>query len=101
MVNAMLLRKQDKRLEALAAYEQAIKLRPAHRSAYIEKAYIEIGLSKFEAAQADLNTARKLAPGNMMITYVQAVLDSRQNKIQPALESVGCLVSVTLSLPVP
>jgi putative PEP-CTERM system TPR-repeat lipoprotein len=88
MVNAMLLRKHGKPLEARNAYEQAIKLRPGHHGAYLEKAYIEIGQANFAAAQADLTAARKLAPGNLMIAYVQALLDSRQGKLAPALESV-------------
>ncbi len=94
MVNAMLLRKHGKPDEARKGYEQAIKLRPTHRSAYIEKAYIEIGEGKYDVAEADLKTARKYAPGNLMITYVQALLDARQEKLQPALDGVTKVLGV-------
>jgi putative PEP-CTERM system TPR-repeat lipoprotein len=92
MVNAMLLRRAGKTHEALANYEQATKLKPMHRSAYIEKAYIEIGEEKFDAAAADLKMARKIAPSNMMVTYVQAVLDFRQGKDQVALDAITKLL---------
>jgi putative PEP-CTERM system TPR-repeat lipoprotein len=92
MVNAMLLRRAGKPHEALAAYEQATRLKPSHRSAYIEKAYIEITEDKFDAAAADLKTARKITPSNMMITYVQALLDFRQGKDQVALDAITKLL---------
>lgn len=92
MVNAMLLRRAGKTADALAAYEQVTKLKPAHRSAYIEKAYIEISESKFDAAEADLKTARKISPSNLMVTYVQALLDFRQGKDQAALDGITKLL---------
>ncbi len=92
MVNAMLLRRAGKNTEALAAYDQATKLKPSHRSAYLEKAYLEISENKLDAAAADLKTARKIAPSNMMVTYVQALLDFRQGKDKEALEAVTKLL---------
>ena len=58
-----LLRAQNQPAQALAAYDKVLAINPAHRSAHIEKAYLEIAIGKFDAAQADLDAARKIAPG--------------------------------------
>jgi putative PEP-CTERM system TPR-repeat lipoprotein len=88
MFKGMLLRGQNKPEEALVAYDQALLLKPDHRSAHIEKAYTEITLGKFDLAKTDLDAARKLTPGNLVVTYTQALLDFSQGKNALALESL-------------
>lgn len=88
MFKGALLRAQNKPADALAQYDKVLALRPQHRSAHIEKANVELGMAKFEAAQADLDAAGKITPGSLLVTYSQAILDFTQGKNAAALESV-------------
>ena len=88
MFKAGLAARQGKSADALAAYDQVLVLKPAHRSAHIEKAYLEIGMGKFDAAKADIDAARKNSPNSLIVTYTQALLDFTQGKNEVALESV-------------
>jgi putative PEP-CTERM system TPR-repeat lipoprotein len=65
---------------ALAAYDKVLSINPAHRSAYVEKAYLEIGMGRFEAAQAALDAAREIAPASVLVAYTQALLDFSEGK---------------------
>ncbi|WLI87683.1 PEP-CTERM system TPR-repeat protein PrsT [Massilia sp. R2A-15] len=69
-----LLRAQNQSQKALATYDKVLAINPEHRTAHIEKAYLDIALGKFEAAQQELDTARVLAPGNLLLHYTQALL---------------------------
>lgn len=60
-----LLRAQGKVDSASEAYDQVIKLKPDHIAAYINRASIAIGKRNFDAARTDLETARRIAPGNL------------------------------------
>lgn len=93
-LKAMLLRAQGKHDEALAAYDQLLKLRPAHRTAHIEKAQIEIGLKKFDAARADLAASRKLVAGDLALSYTQALLDFSEDKFAPANDALQKILGV-------
>jgi putative PEP-CTERM system TPR-repeat lipoprotein len=86
--SAAMLRSQNKLPEALAAYDKALALAPGHRSAHIDRAHLEIGLGKFDAAKADIDAAAKIAPGNLNVTYTQALLDFTQGKHAAAQESL-------------
>ncbi len=88
MFKATLAGRQGKTAEALAAYDQVLKLKPAHRSANIEKAYLHISQGKFDAAKAEIEAARKVTPNSLIVTYTQALLDFTQGKNEVALESV-------------
>ncbi|GAB3407725.1 PEP-CTERM system TPR-repeat protein PrsT [Massilia agilis] len=88
MFNGTMLRAAGKPAEALAAFDKALALKPEHRSAHVEKAYIEIEQGKFDAAKADLDAARKNAPGSLLVTYSQAMLDFSQGKFAAAQESL-------------
>ncbi|UUZ56798.1 tetratricopeptide repeat protein [Massilia sp. H-1] len=88
MYKGMLAYRLGKQEEALAAYDQVLKLKPDHRSAHIEKAYLEIGMAKFDAAKADIDAAHKSNPGSLIVTYTQALLDFTQGKNEAAMESV-------------
>ncbi|MFP5391104.1 MAG: XrtA/PEP-CTERM system TPR-repeat protein PrsT [Gammaproteobacteria bacterium] len=80
--------------EALAAFSQALAIEPEHRSANLEKAYVEIGAGKFDAARADLEAARKRAPGSVIVTYTQALLDHTEGKNAQALEAIQKVLKV-------
>ncbi|MDT1842189.1 tetratricopeptide repeat protein, partial [Acinetobacter baumannii] len=54
MMHGMILRIQGKTDEALAAFGQALALKPDHRTAHIERANIEIGRGKFDAAKVEV-----------------------------------------------
>lgn len=93
-LKAMLLRSQAKHDEAVAAYDQVLKLRPADRTAHIEKAQIEIGQKKFDAARADLAAARKEVAGDLLLSYTQALLDFSEEKYAPANELLQKILGV-------
>ncbi|HEY0490244.1 MAG TPA: XrtA/PEP-CTERM system TPR-repeat protein PrsT [Telluria sp.] len=88
MFKGGLLRAENKNDEALAAFDQALKVKPGHRSANLERAYIGIATRKYDAAQADITAARKLAPNSLMVLYAQALLDHAQEKHAAAKESL-------------
>lgn len=88
MYKGMLAGRTGQQDKALVAYDQVLALKPNHRSANIEKAYLEIGMGKFDAAKADIEAARKLTPGSLVVTYTQALLDFTQGKNEVAMESV-------------
>ena len=88
MYQGMLAGRTGKNAEALAAYDKVLALKPAHRSANVEKAYLQIGMGQFDAAKTSLAAARKATPGSLIVTYTQALLDYTQGKNEVALESV-------------
>ncbi|MDQ2987555.1 MAG: PEP-CTERM system TPR-repeat protein PrsT, partial [Pseudomonadota bacterium] len=94
MFKGDLLRAENQPTAALAAYDQVLALRPAHRSAHIEKAYLEISLGKFAEAQADLDIAREASPASVLVFYTQALLDYSQGKNSEALESMQNVLRV-------
>lgn len=83
-----LLRAQGKVLEAQAAYNKAIAIQPWHRAAHVEKAYLEISLGHFATAQADLDAARAITPGSVLVTYTQALLELAQGKNEAARDNI-------------
>jgi putative PEP-CTERM system TPR-repeat lipoprotein len=83
-----LLRAQGKSELALSAYNQVLKLNPKNTAAYINKASMEIGENKLDAAKIDIDAARKASPNNLMVSYLQALLDFSQNKPVVAWESL-------------
>jgi putative PEP-CTERM system TPR-repeat lipoprotein len=88
MFKGALLRADGKPEEALGAFAHALQVKPNHRSAHVDKAYVEISLGKFADATADLAAARKNAPGSMLVTYAQGLLDFSQGKYAAAQESL-------------
>ncbi len=88
MFKGLLASREGKNDVALAAYSQALVLKPDHRTAHIEKAYLEIGSGKFDLARADIEAARKLMPGSVIVVYTQALLDHTEGKNAQALESI-------------
>lgn len=94
MANGSMLRTQNKTADALAAYDQVLKLKPDHRSAHIEKAYIYITGGKFPEAKAELDAARKTAPNDLAVTYTQALYEFSQGKYAAAHEGLQKILKV-------
>jgi putative PEP-CTERM system TPR-repeat lipoprotein len=91
---ATLLRAQGGKVdEAIAAFGQAIALKPDHVNALVERASLQIGTKKFDAAKADLEAAKKIAPNTLIVLYTQALLDYTQGKFGAAQESLQKLLS--------
>ncbi|MGO4477848.1 XrtA/PEP-CTERM system TPR-repeat protein PrsT [Massilia sp. 2TAF26] len=88
MFKGALARGEGKMPEALAAFTKASVVKPDHRTAFIEKALIEINLRKFDEAKADLDAARKLTPGSLQLAYTQSLLDFTKGQNAAALESI-------------
>jgi putative PEP-CTERM system TPR-repeat lipoprotein len=88
MFRGALLRFTGKPDEALDAYNKALALDPQHRTAHIEKAYIEISRGKFAEAKTEIDAAEKAAPGSLLVTYTRALSDFSQGKFAAAQESV-------------
>jgi putative PEP-CTERM system TPR-repeat lipoprotein len=89
-----LLRAQNKGEDALKAYDRVLALHPSHRSAYVEKAYLETALGKFDAAQADITKAKELTPASVLVAYTQALLDYSKGDDNAALESIQKVLRV-------
>lgn len=89
-----LQRAQGKNLEAITAYQKALKLKPSLYLAHVEKAQIEIQERKFDTAKADLAAARKLAPNALPVTYAEALLQFHQAKYPAAKELIQKILKV-------
>lgn len=88
MLMGNFLRSQGKTKEALTAYDKALAINPAHRSANIEKAFVHIGSNDLVAAKADVDAALKHGAGDLSTIYVQALLDFTGGKNAEAKESL-------------
>lgn len=89
-----LLRAENQPAKALATYDQVLAINPAHRTAHVEKAYLEIGMGKYDAAQADLDAAREATPASVLVAYTQALLDFSQGKYTEADTSLRQVLRV-------
>lgn len=80
MFRGDLLRARQQPADALAMYDKALAVNPLHRTAHVEKAYLEIATGRFPEAQADLKAAAANSPNSLLVTYTQALLDFSQGK---------------------
>lgn len=87
------LRAEGKFDAALTAYDQVVKLKPNSAQAYLNKAFIETSTQKFDDAKADIEAARKVARGSLLVLYAQALLDFTQNNYEAAWESLQQILS--------
>lgn len=94
MFNGDLLRAENKTSAALASYDKVIAINPAHRTAHVEKAYLDIGIGDYPAATKELQQARKIAPGSMLVAYSQALLDFSQGKNAEAQDHIRTVLRV-------
>ncbi|HWW69368.1 MAG TPA: XrtA/PEP-CTERM system TPR-repeat protein PrsT, partial [Duganella sp.] len=81
-----ILRLLGKNPEALAAYQQVLKLHPAQVQAHVDIASLHIQSGKFDQARAELGIAGRVASNNLMLIYTQALLDFREGKLAAAQE---------------
>ena len=88
MFRGGMLRGMNKPDEALAAFDKVLALRPTDRNANLEKAYIRITQKKFDEARAELAASRKNAPGSLLVTYAQGLLEYNEGKNEAARESL-------------
>jgi putative PEP-CTERM system TPR-repeat lipoprotein len=94
MAQGSMLRMNGKSDEAVAAYNEVLKLQPNYRDAHIEKAYVEIGRGKFPAAKVAVEGAEKASPGNLLVVYVRALYEFSQGKYAVAQESLDKILKV-------
>lgn len=94
MFNGDLLRAQNKTRAALASYDKVIAINPVHRTAHVEKAYLDIGIGDYPAATKELIQARKIAPGSLLVAYSQALLDFSQGKNAEAQDHIRTVLRV-------
>lgn len=89
-----MLRAQGKIEQALAAYDEGLKIKPDDANLHVVKAHTQIGRGKFAEAKAELDAARKSSPGNLGTAYMQALLDFSQRNNAAALESLQQVLRV-------
>lgn len=89
-----LLRAENKSAEALATYDKVIAINPVHRTAHVEKAYLDIGIGDYPAATRELVAARKIAPGSLLVAYSQALLDFSEGKNEEAQDHIRTVLRV-------
>ncbi|MDB5961092.1 MAG: system TPR-repeat protein PrsT [Massilia sp.] len=94
MFRGDLLRAENKTAEALAAYDKALAINPFHRTANVEKAYLDIGIGDYPAATRELKAARKIAPGSLLVAYSQALLDFSMGKNVEAQDQIRTVLRV-------
>ena len=94
MFRGDLLRAENKTSEALAAYDKALAINPFHRTANVEKAYLDIGIGDYPAATKELKAARKIAPGSLLVAYSQALLDFSMGKNAEAQDQIRTVLRV-------
>ncbi len=73
------------REKAIAAYEQAIKLRPNYPEAYLALARTQSDTGDLEDAQRSINSARKLRPGYAEATAVEGRILKESGEEQKAI----------------
>jgi putative PEP-CTERM system TPR-repeat lipoprotein len=94
MAQGTVQRMDGKPDEAIAAYDEVLKLKPNHRDAFIEKAYVEIAGGKFPEAKVAIEGAEKAAPGNLLVTYTRALYEFSQGKYAVAHEALLKILKV-------
>ncbi|MDR8085194.1 hypothetical protein, partial [Acinetobacter baumannii] len=67
---------------------------PDHRTAHIERANIEIGRGKFDAAKVEVEAAEKNSPGSLLVVYTRAMFEFSQGKHAAAKESLQKILKV-------
>ena len=88
MFEGGLLRGLGKPDQALAAFDKVLALRPHDRNANLEKAYIRINQKKYAEARTEIEAAKKLAPGSLLVTYGEALLDYSEGKNKEARDAL-------------
>lgn len=88
-----MLRAQEHTADALAAFDQILKLSPDNAAARLMKAHLLIGKGDYPQADAEIAAARKSTPHGLQLFYAQARLDYAQGRNQAAMESLQQILS--------
>lgn len=94
MFRGDLFRAENKTKEALAVYTKVLAINPFHRTANVEKAYLDIGIGDYPAAAIELAAAREIAPGSLLVAYSQALLDFSMGKHVEAQDAIRTVLRV-------
>ncbi|WP_296000759.1 XrtA/PEP-CTERM system TPR-repeat protein PrsT [Rugamonas sp.] len=87
-LRAGLLHAQGDNAAALQCDERIVKLRPEDIQAHIDIANLHLQAGRYAAARAEIASARKVGPGNLLVAYTQALLDFREGKLPTALDQL-------------
>lgn len=83
-----LLRAQQDRQGAMAAYRHAIALKPGHRSAHLDLALLLVGERQFDAADAELDAARQAGTPSYLVQYAVAKRNYAAERYPAAQEAL-------------
>lgn len=101
VTEAQSLFQQGKLLQAIDAYEQAIKASPQDPTLYIALAKTQVFAGMAEEAQANAENAILLSPNNSMAHAVRAwALDFQEGKNSDALDEIDKAISLDPNNPV-
>ena len=82
------LRMQAKPQDAIAAYQQALKIDANNVPALLALASMHLAANQIDAARKETDAARKVAPNNVLARYMTALLDFRQAKYTEARDEL-------------
>ena len=80
--------------QAIAAYSRALKIDPINIEALHDRALQYLARGKVDAARADAEALRKIAPTSVASAYVDAVLQFQDNKPAEARETLQRLLKI-------
>jgi len=93
-LRAELLQTQNKPGEARQAYEAILKLQPDNQNAHIQKAFVEMSEGKLDAAQSELDAARKGSDKTPPWIYAQALVDFAKGNFKSARDRLNILMKI-------
>lgn len=88
LMKAGLLREQGKNEKARAAYSHILQFDEKNISAHLGLVSMDLAAGRPDAARANLEAAKKIAPGNLRVKYMQAVLYFRDEKYHEAHDTL-------------
>jgi putative PEP-CTERM system TPR-repeat lipoprotein len=86
------LRLLGKNQEAVAAYQQVLKLHPAQVQAHVDLANLYIQSGKLDEARKELSIARQSSANNLLLIYTQALLEFKENKMTAAQDHLALVL---------
>jgi putative PEP-CTERM system TPR-repeat lipoprotein len=86
------LRLLGKNAEAVAAYQQVLKLHPALVQAHVDLANLYIQSGKLDEARKELSVARQSSANHLLLIYTQALLEFRENKMTAAQDHLALVL---------
>lgn len=88
MVKGELLRRQKHYDAARAVYEQVTKLRRHNVAARLALISLDLESNDLKKARTRLEATKKIAPKNLMVRYMEGLLDFRQNRFDQAQDAL-------------